>query len=228
MRRPLAVIIWVMATLGVTYVANTAVELVDLQVFPQGGRIRVLERVAPVVTTTVAPVVTTTTVAPVVTTTTAPLVMVDSILDDARTGSEYVTRLVAGGSAPHSWEIVDGALPVGLVLADDGSLNGTPVRSGRYQFVASATDALGRTGTADYLLTVKEFRVVSARGGSVTVVVQGDSVAFFSALQAEGFEQAVLVRSGPIVVEVQFLPGSGDETSWVKCEASDGVVCSHG
>ena len=61
MRRPLAVIVWVLATLGVTYVANAAVELVDLQVFPQGGRIRVLERVAPVVTTTtVAPVVTTT------------------------------------------------------------------------------------------------------------------------------------------------------------------------
>ena len=223
MRRPLAVIVWVLATLGVTYVANAAVELVDLQVFPQGGRIRVLERVAPVVaTTTVAPVVTTTT-------TVAPsLVMVDSILDDARAGSEYGTTLVAGGSALYSWEIVDGALPVGLVLADDGSLTGTPVQSGRYQFVARAVDASGRTGTADYFLTVKEFRVVSARGGSVTVVVQGDSVVFFSALQAEGFEQAVLVRSGPIVVEVQFLPGSGDDTSWVKCEASDGVVCSHG
>ena len=128
----------------------------------------------------------------------------------------------------YSWKIVDGALPVGLVLADDGSLTGTPVQSGRYQFVARAVDASGRTGTADYFLTVKEFRVVSARGGSVTVVVQGDSVVFFSALQAEGFEQAVLVRSGPIVVEVQFLPGSGDDTSWVKCEASDGVVCSHG
>ena len=156
------------------------------------------------------------------------MAIADLVLDDARAGSEYGTTLVASGSAPHSWEIVDGALPVGLVLADDGSLTGTPVQSGRHQFVARAVDASGRTGTADYFLTVKEFRVVSARGGSVTVVVQGDSVAFFSALQAEGFEQAVLVRSGPIVVEVQFLPASGDDTSWVKCEASDGVVCSHG
>jgi len=27
---------------------------------------------------------------------------------------------------------------------------------------------------------------------------------------------------------VQFLPSGGDETSWVRCEAADAVVCSHG
>ena len=226
MRRLLVVAIWIVATLGVAYVANAAVELVDLQVFPQGGRIRVLERAVPAVTTTV-PAATTT--VPAATTTVAPpLVMVDSILDGARTGSEYSTRLAAGGSAPHAWEVVGGSLPDGLVLAENGDLAGTPLQSGRYQFVARATDGTGRTGTAEYSLVVKEFRVLSARGGSVTVVVQGDSVAFFSALQAEGFDQAVVVRGGPIVVEVQFLPGAGDDTSWVKCVASDGVVCSQG
>jgi len=226
MRRLLVVTVWIVATLGVAYVANAAVELVDLQVFPKGGRIRVLERAVPAVTTTV-PAVTTT--VPAVTTTVAPpLVMVDSILDGARTGSEYSTRLVAGGSAPHTWEVVGGSLPDGLVLAENGDLAGTPLRSGRYQFVARATDGTGRTGTAEYSLVVKEFRVLSARGGSVTVVVQGDSVAFFSALQAEGFDQAVVVRGGPIVVEVQFLPGAGDDTSWIKCVAGDGVICSQG
>ena len=154
--------------------------------------------------------------------------MVDSILDGARTGSEYSTRLAAEGSVPHTWEVVSGSLPDGLVLAENGDLAGTPLQSGRYQFVARATDGTGRTGTAEYSLVVKEFRVLSARGGSVTVVVQGDSVAFFSALQAEGFDQAVVVRDGPIVVEVQFLPGSGDDTSWVKCVAGDGVICSKG
>ena len=221
MRRLLVVAVWIVATLGVTYVANAAVELVDLQVFPQGGRLRVLERAVPaaVVTTTVPAA--TTTVAP-------PLVMVDSILDGARTGSEYSTRLAAEGSVPHTWEVVGGSLPDGLVLAENGDLAGTPLQSGRYQFVAKATDGTGRTGTAEYSLVVKEFRVLSARGGLVTVVVQGDSVAFFSALQAEGFDQAVVVRGGPIVVEVQFLPGAGDDTSWVKCVAGDGVICSQG
>ena len=42
MRRTLVVLLWLVATLGVTYVANTAVGLVDLQVFPAGSRIEVL------------------------------------------------------------------------------------------------------------------------------------------------------------------------------------------
>ncbi len=239
MRRLLVVAVWIVATLGVAYVANAAVELVDLQVFPQGGRIRVLERAVPAaaVTTTVpaaavttmVPAAAVTTMVPAAATTVAPpLVMVDSILDGARTGSEYSTRLAAEGLVPHTWEVVGGSLPDGLVLAENGDLAGTPLQSGRYQFVAKATDGTGRTGTAEYSLVVKEFRVLSARGGLVTVVVQGDSVAFFSALQAEGFDQAVVVRGGPIVVEVQFLPGSGDDTSWVKCVAGDGVICSQG
>ncbi len=292
----LVVLVWVVATVGVTYVANAAVELVDLQVFPQGARIEVLARAqptpttlprmrattappaptmtvpapattvaaptttvaAPVVTTTtvvvatttaapavattttVAPVATTTAAPPVVTTTAAPpvattttmapvaLVMTDSVLADGRTGSAYRARLVMDGSAPFTWDVEPGVLPAGLSLTSDGFLEGIPTGSGRYVFTVGAVDESDRTGTAEYSIVVKEFRVVTARGGSATVIVQGNSVAFFSALQAEGFDQAVLVRSGPIVVEVQFLPSGGDETSWVRCEAADGVVCSHG
>ena len=276
----LVVFMWVVATIGVTYVANAAVELVDLQVFPQGARIEVLARVtptttvAPVATTTVAPVATTTvapvattpvapvattpvatttvapvatttvapvattpvapvattTVAPVATTTVAPvaLVMADPVLDNGRTGFVYRTRLAMDGAAPFFWKVESGLVPAGLLLTDDGYLEGTPTGSGRYVFTATATDGSGRSGTRDYAIVVREFRVISARGGSVTVIVQGNSVAFFSALQGEGFDQAVLVRNGPIVVEVQFLPSGGDETSWVRCEAEDGVVCSHG
>ena len=70
----LVVLVWVVATVGVTYVANAAVELVDLQVFPQGARIEVLARATPAPTTlvpvraTTAPPVATTTVAVPVTT----------------------------------------------------------------------------------------------------------------------------------------------------------------
>jgi len=154
--------------------------------------------------------------------------MTDSVLADGRTGSAYRARLVMDGSAPFTWDVEPGVLPAGLSLTSDGFLEGIPTGSGRYVFTVGAVDESDRTGTAEYSIVVKEFRVVTARGGSATVIVQGNSVAFFSALQAEGFDQAVLVRSGPIVVEVQFLPSGGDETSWVRCEAADGVVCSHG
>jgi hypothetical protein len=156
------------------------------------------------------------------------LVMTDSVLADGRTGSAYRARLVMDGSAPFTWDVEPGVLPAGLSLTSDGFLEGIPTGSGRYVFTVGAVDESDRTGTAEYSIVVKEFRVVTARGGSATVIVQGNSVAFFSALQAEGFDQAVLVRSGPIVVEVQFLPSGGDETSWVRCEAADAVVCSHG
>ncbi len=304
----LVVFVWVAATVGVTYVANAAVELVDLQVFPQGARIEVLARAqptptvppvatptvsapattvppvatptvpapvvttmtvvvatttvapttvapttvapttvaptttavgAPTTTTTPVPVPATTTSAPPVTTTTRPpattitmpvvaLAMADSVLDDGRTGVTYRTQLVMDGLAPFVWDARSADLPAGLSLTTDGFLEGTPTRSGRYLFTASAVDVSDRTGKAEYSIVVKEFRVVSARGGSVTVIVQGDSVTFFSALQAEGFDQAVLVRSGPIVVEVQFLPSGGDETSWVRCEVIEDVVCTSG
>ncbi len=47
--------LWVVATVGVTYVASAAVTLVDLQVFPQGERVEVLTRPAPPPTTTILP-----------------------------------------------------------------------------------------------------------------------------------------------------------------------------
>ena len=56
MRRLLVVSLWVVATVGVTYVASAAVTLVDLQVFPQGERVEVLTRPAPPPTTTILPV----------------------------------------------------------------------------------------------------------------------------------------------------------------------------
>tara|TARA_B100001971_G_C17965641_1_gene419706 strand:- start:66 stop:530 length:465 start_codon:yes stop_codon:yes gene_type:complete len=154
--------------------------------------------------------------------------MSDSVLDGGRTDVAYRNRLVMDGSAPFVWKVESGSLPVGLDLTADGFLGGTPTNSGHYVFTVRATDESNRTGIAEYSVVVREFRIVSARGGSVTVIVQGNSVAFFSALQGEGFDQAVLVRTGPIVVEVQFLPRGGDDTSWVRCEASEGVVCDHG
>jgi len=59
MRRLLVVSLWVVATVGVTYVASAAVTLVDLQVFPQGERVEVLARPAPPPTTVVLPTSTT-------------------------------------------------------------------------------------------------------------------------------------------------------------------------
>ena len=239
MRRPLVVIVWLLATAGVVYVANTAVELVDLQVFPEGASIRVLERASaptttvPVATTTV-PVATTTvpvatTTVPVATTTVpAPqLVVVDSGTVEVRSGSSYQVRLASGGSPPYEWSVVSGSLPAGLELSPDGFIEGIVGGSGRFVASVQVTDSAGRTEIVAAAFVVREYRFIRARGGSVTVVVTGDSVGLFSALHGEGFKSTQVLRSGPLVVEVAFFPISGDEASWVRCEVVDVVFCTH-
>jgi hypothetical protein len=48
---------------------------------------------------------------------------------------------VTGGSAPYAFEVVDGALPAGLSLRDDGTLSGTPTQSGPFRFTVRVTDS---------------------------------------------------------------------------------------
>jgi hypothetical protein len=123
--------------------------------------------------------------------------------------------------------VVSGSLPAGLALTPDGFIEGSLEGSGRFQASVQVMDSVGRAGVVVVAFVVREYRFIRARGGSVTVVVTGDSVGFFSALHGEGFESTQVLRSGPIVVEVAFLPISGDEASWVRCEVVDGVSCTH-
>ena len=300
----LVVLVWVVATVGVTYVANAAVELVDLQVFPQGARIEVLARAQPTPTTlprmraTTAPPVTTTTAAapattlatpattaaaPVATTTTvvvaptvaptttvasaptttavgapattttapvattrpptttrppptttttkapiAPLVLFEQDPSEHRMGTDFRERLVAGGDGPFEMSVISGDIPPGLQVDDEGYLWGKLEASGRFEALLEVADSAGRKGSVTVSVFVKEFRIITSRGGSVTVVVVGNSVEFFSALQGAEFESAQILRSGPIVVEVSFIPRLGDETSWVRCEVVEDVVCTSG
>ena len=52
----------------------------------------------------------------------------------------------SGGASPYSYIIVSGALPAGVTLAANGTLNGTPTASGTFTFQVKATDS--STGTA--------------------------------------------------------------------------------
>ncbi len=308
----LVVLVWVVATVGVTYVANAAVELVDLQVFPQGARIEVLARAQPTpttlpmmrattappapttvpapaitvaapTTTVVAPVVTTTTVVvattvvptttvvavptttavgapaatttqpvattrppptttrppptttrPPATTTTAapvpPLVVGTGSLPEARVGEVYQVVLVAsGGTPPYSWSLASGTLPDGFSLSSDGVLSGVLDTSAEVILIFSVSDMAGSSASSAGLgfETAADRRTVAARGGTVFVDVVGDSVSLFLASPADGFS-AVIVEAGGFRVEVQFVPLQGDATSWVVCEVTGGVVCTHG
>ena len=145
-----------------------------------------------------------------------------------RTGGGYQEQLFAGGLEPYEISLIDGVLPDGLALTDRGVLEGSPAESGLFDAKVRLTDAAGQTKEINLSFIIREYRAISTRGGSVTVVVTGESVGFFSALQANGFEPPEVLRSGPLVVEVVFLLPSGDETSWVRCEAAGTVLCAKG
>lgn len=59
----------------------------------------------------------------------------------------YTAALAAsGGTAPYSFAVTGGALPVGLTLATDGTLSGTPTENGSFAFTVTATDSSAGTG----------------------------------------------------------------------------------
>jgi hypothetical protein len=75
-------------------------------------------------------------------------------LPAGQAGSAYASQLaVAGGRAPHRWQILDGTLPPGLALdSSTGALRGTPSSEGSFQFTAEVTDAAGETASRVFRL----------------------------------------------------------------------------
>ncbi len=87
-------------------------------------------------------------------------------LPSASTGTAYSQTLIAsGGVSPYGFTVNSGTLPVGLNLAANGTLSGTPTASGNATFDIQATDALGRTGAQSYTLAVNAPTITVAPSG---------------------------------------------------------------
>nr|WP_099206288.1 putative Ig domain-containing protein [Xanthomonas citri] len=86
----------------------------------------------------------------------APQVVVaPTTLSGATRGTAYSQTLSAsGGTAAYTYAITSGALPAGITLASNGTLSGTAMVEGTFNFTVQATDANSFTGTQAYSLTV--------------------------------------------------------------------------
>jgi hypothetical protein len=91
-----------------------------------------------------------------------PIILVTSTaLANARVGAPYSrTITVAGGSAPYTFAVDDGALPAGLTLSPDGVLSGAPTSAGVALFRVRVTDAQGVSGQQSFRLVVDKAPVV--------------------------------------------------------------------
>lgn len=75
----------------------------------------------------------------------------------ATIGKRYsATLTILGGSAPYTFQLVQGKLPKGLRLGTGGAVFGKPLgRAATYQFGVLATDRYGAEGTFQFVLRTK-------------------------------------------------------------------------
>ncbi len=74
-----------------------------------------------------------------------PSITSSSPLPNAEATAPYSQTLTAtGGTAPFTWTVTDGSLPVGLSLnPTSGTISGTPTTTGSFNFTVTLTDSLG-------------------------------------------------------------------------------------
>nr|MBA3487528.1 putative Ig domain-containing protein [Lysobacter sp.] len=60
----------------------------------------------------------------------------------------------SGGTAPYTYSISSGSLPVGLSLTSAGVISGTPTQRGPFVFTVGVSDSLGDTGSRGYNVSV--------------------------------------------------------------------------
>ena len=108
-------------------------------------------------------------------------------LPGGTTGVAYSQAISAsGGSAPYSYTLAGGSLPVGLTLdRATGMLAGTPTAAGSNAFTIAATDAYGASTTASYSLTAAS-PVVALTPAAGALPGGTTGVAYSQAITASG------------------------------------------
>lgn len=86
----------------------------------------------------------------------AATTVVTTSLPNARVGAAYSQALTAtGGTAPYTWNVTGGQLPVGLALdGTTGVISGTPEYNLTYLFTVKARDAMGDTAAKSLTIQV--------------------------------------------------------------------------
>lgn len=79
----------------------------------------------------------------------------NDVLDNAISNIEYKDTIEAvGGSYNYIFELIDGSLPEGLELKEDGSISGIATETGSFSFTIKVTDSESKSSTKEITLNV--------------------------------------------------------------------------
>ena len=120
---------------------------------------------------------------------TKPVILLDKF-EDAVVGREYTKQITVSGTAPITFSVSSGSLPIGLILNEGtGVVTGTPTTSGQTSFNITAFNAHG-THTLSYTLFVGELPLL------ITTQLG------FTILGEEAIYNLEAVGTGPLMFEV--------------------------
>jgi len=90
------------------------------------------------------------------------IIITTTALPEGEVATYYSTSLDAiGGSTPYTWGLAPGSnpLPNGLVLQEDGTINGTSTSEGTFDFTVQVTDDSSppKSGTKSFIITINPY-----------------------------------------------------------------------
>jgi large repetitive protein len=162
-----------------------------------------------------------------------PVTIQTESLAEAVEGQGYDQQMEAvGGSGGYSWVLTAGSLPSGLTLSPAGMISGTPVGAVTSSFRVRATDAGGRSGTADLSIIVvqalavhtatlpdadvgadyaAQLQAVGGRG-TLTWSMTGEATSWLT-LSSTGALSGAPPAAGPFTVTVAVADESGQQAT---------------
>lgn len=120
-----------------------------------------------------------------------------------------------GGLPPYEWSLVEGKVPSGLNLANDGKLTGIPNSPGTFTFTLRAGDSAGHQLERQYIIKVVDPpRIANAKYKAVKrkLVIFGEKFDALAALFIDGVEVTPNARDTEsfVVKALSLSPGSHD------------------
>lgn len=155
-----------------------------------------------------------------------PLSIMTVNLPDGAVGTAYsATLLASGGTAPYTWGVTAGTLPVGLNLGTSGAISGTPAAAGSSSFTVQAKDAAGRiasqpltvsVGTALSIITTSLPNGTSGTAYNATIAATGGTAPYTWSMASGQLPAGLILSSVGILSGTPTAAGSFSFTVQAK------------